>query len=167
VTFPAALAGDPEIVQQNIANTVGGAIRAQWGSLELNSGLYYENHSHAQSDGSSATALAQYDELSYVVFPWLVPVVRFEYNAAHAELGLRGGGGACPQVKDARLIPGIALLPYPNLKFTNRRPLLEVRSGVPPGGWGSSGGSSDGATFRRRVPERHCLSRVRFLGDGP
>jgi len=145
VTFPGAIAGDPEIVQQNIANTVGGAIRAQWGSLELNSGLYYENHSHAQSDGSSATALAQYNELSYVVLPWLVPAVRFEYTRLTPSSACGGGGGACPQVKDARLVPGIALLPYPNLKFTIAA-LLESASGVPPGGWGSSGGSSDGAT---------------------
>src|SRR6267142_717301 len=145
VTFPGAIAGDPEIVQQNSANTVGGAIRAQWGSLELDSGLYYEKHSHAQSDGSSATALAQYDELSYVVVPWLVPAVRFEYTRLTPSSACGGGGGACPQVKDARLIPGIALLPYPNLKFTIAA-LLESASGVPPGGWGSSGGSSDGAT---------------------
>jgi hypothetical protein len=145
VTFPAAIAGDPEIIQQNSANTVGGAIRAQWGSLELDSGLYYEKHSHAQSDGSSATALAQYNELSYVVFPWLVPAVRFEYTRLTPGSACGGGGGACPQVKDARLVPGIALLPYPNLKFTIAA-LLESASGVPPGGWGSSGGSSDGAT---------------------
>ena len=145
VTFPAAIAGDPQIIQQNIANTVGGAIRAQWGSLELNSGLYHEKHSRAQSDGSSATALAHYDELSYVVLPWLVPAVRFEYTRLTPGSACGGGGGACPQVKDARLIPGIALLPYPNLKFTIAA-LLESASGVPPGGWGSAGGSSDGAT---------------------
>jgi hypothetical protein len=145
VSFPAAIAGDPEIFQLNTGNTVGGAIRAQWGSLELNSGLYHENHSHAQSDGSSATALAHYDELSYVVFPWLVPAVRFEYTRLTPSSACGGGGGVCPQVKDARLIPGVALLPYPNFKFTIAA-LLESASGVPPGGWGSAGGSSDGAT---------------------
>jgi len=144
VSFPGAIAGDPDVLLQDTANVVGGAIRAQWGSLELNSGLYVERHLHAQGDGTSARALAHYDELSYIVAPWIVPAVRFELTQLRPDQACGGGGGACPRVTDARIMPGIVFLPYPNLKFVVAA-LLESASGAPPGGWGSVGGFAEGA----------------------
>ena len=143
MSFAAAVAGDPDVVQPDTANVVGGGIRAQWGSLELNSGAYLENHSHAQIDGTAAKVLAHYDELSYVVTSWLVPAVRFELTQLRPDAACGGGGGACPRVTDARIMPGVALLPYPNLKFVVAA-LLESADGAPPGGWGEVGGLSDG-----------------------
>jgi len=52
--------------------------------------------------------------------------------------------GACPRVTDARIMPGIVFLPYPNLKFVVAA-LLESASGAPPGGWESVGGFATGA----------------------
>jgi hypothetical protein len=141
VHFAAPISGEPEIFLQDTANVIGGALRAQWGSLELNSGLYVEDHLHAHADGTSATALAHYDELSFVVTPWLVPAVRFELTQIRPDAACGGGGGACPTVTDRRIIPGVAFLPYPNLKFVAAA-LLESANGAPPGGWGAVGGLS-------------------------
>jgi len=93
---------------------VGGNLRAQWQSLELNAGFYQEWHDRAlindTGDGTiGAVAFAQYDELSYVVFPWLVPALRFEY------LSVRPDGH--DEVHDLRLMPGVAFLIRPNVKF--------------------------------------------------
>lgn len=121
-------------------NTVGGSVRAQWGSLEFNAGAYLENHKRAEPGLTGATLLAQYDELSYIVFPWLVPAIRFEYSkltpdAACALADLT----PCSASNDWRLWPGVALLPYPNLKVVVTA-MFESASGAPPGGWGAVGG---------------------------
>lgn len=117
--------------QSDSAFTIGGALRAQWESLELDTGLYHESHNHAQVDGTSATALVQYNELSYVVFPWLVPAVRFEY------LRLSAADGTVAD--DVRLFAGVATLIRPNLKFTLVGQ-LESSSAAPLGGWSPAGG---------------------------
>ena len=119
-----AAAGEPP--QQDPATTIGGDIRAQLGSLELNVGLYNESHDHAQMDGTGATALVQYNELSYIVFPWLVPAVRVEYIRLSPDNG--------SQVYDLRIIPGIAVLIRPNIKVTLVGQ-IENSNGAPPGGW--------------------------------
>lgn len=123
--------------QQDVALAVGGAIRAQYGSLELTAGGYQETHSHALATGEKATALTQYDELSYIVFPWLVPAVRVEY----ATLTPQGGTA----VTDLKIIPGIAMLIRPNLKLTLAGQ-LESAKGAPDAGWGPFGGASVPAT---------------------
>ena len=52
-----------------------------------------------------STAMAQYDEISYVIFPWLVPAVRFECGSVAPEGGTR--------INDIKIIPGIAALVLP------------------------------------------------------
>ena len=97
------------LAQQDPSTTLGFSMRGQLGSLELNSGVYAEDHRHVQIDGTGTRVIAQFNELSYVVFPWLVPAVRFEYLQLRPELGEVG--------YDARVIPGAAVLLRPNLKF--------------------------------------------------
>jgi hypothetical protein len=114
----------------------GGGLRAQWDSLELNTGVYQERHDHAtvaDMTGASASvnATAQYNELSYIVFPWLVPALRIEY------LRLEPDGG--PTVDDLRIMPGIAFLVRPNIKL-NLVGDIEKATGLPDGGWGAAGG---------------------------
>jgi hypothetical protein len=113
------------------ARTYGGGIRAQWGSWELDSGLYKEQHSMVSPGGSGADALAQYNELSWVVYPWLVPAVRYEHLRLSPDVG--------PAVTDDRLVVGAELLARANLKFTVTG-WWESASGAPPGGWSPAGG---------------------------
>jgi hypothetical protein len=112
---------------------LGGHVRGTVGSLELDSGLSHEWHNHATMDGVAVKALTQYDELSYIVFPWLVPAVRMEL------VSLLPDGGA--RITDLRLIAGAACLVRPNLKLTLTG-VLEHADGAPDGGWGAAGGSA-------------------------
>lgn len=136
----------PNVVLDTI-NTVGAGLRAQWGSLELNSGFSLENHKRAEPGLSSATYLTQYNELSYIVFPWLVPAVRFEYNVLAPDSDPVTGchladGSSCPSVNAWRLWPGVALLPFPNVKVVITA-LIEGASGAPPkGDWTPAGGAA-------------------------
>jgi hypothetical protein len=135
--------GDAGIVLDTI-NTVGGGIRVQFGSLELNSGLVIENHKRAEPGLTSASYLSQYNELSYIVVPWLVPAVRFEYSKLSPDSAcVLPDTTACASVSDWRLWPGVALLPYPNLKVVVTA-MFESASGAPPGGWGAVGGFGSG-----------------------
>jgi hypothetical protein len=111
----------------------GAGLRAQWDSLELDAGVYQELHNHVLVDGTSVHGLSQYEELSYVVYPWMVPAVRVELSQ------LRPSGG--PTIHDLRIIPGIAFLVRPNLKLTLTG-LIEQARGTPDGGWGAAGGSA-------------------------
>jgi len=129
--FTPAGAAPGDQPQQDPATTFGGDIRGQLGSLELTVGLYNESHDHAQMDGTGASALVQYSELSYIVFPWLVPAVRVEY--------IRLSPDNDSPVYDLRIMPGIAALVRPNIKVTLVG-LIEHSNGAPPGGWGPVNG---------------------------
>jgi hypothetical protein len=112
---------------------VGGHVRGTWGSFELDAGIYYEWHNHATADGTAVEALVQYDEVSYVILPWLVPAFRLEYAQ------LRPSGGA--HISDLKIIPGVNALIRPNLKL-QLLAQIEHADGVPDGGWGAWGGSA-------------------------
>jgi hypothetical protein len=115
------------------ATVVGGNLRGQLDSLELNCGAYWETHNHAAVDGTGAKLLALYGELSYLVEPSFVPVVRVEYNSLAPD-GLAS-------VNNVRILAGIASAVRPNIKVSLTA-ILESASGQPPGGWGAVGGSA-------------------------
>jgi hypothetical protein len=116
--------------QQDTGTTFGGGLRLQLGSLELDAGAYADNHSHAVADGSSASGIVQYDELSYIVLPWLVPAVRFEYVRVSSN---------DQSFVDYKVIPGVAMAIRPNIKLVVAGQ-IEAARGAPPGGWGPAGG---------------------------
>ena len=131
-TFPDATATPAAaILLLDSATVVGGNVRAQLDSLELNAGVYWETHNHAAFDGAGAKLLAPYGELSYVVQPWLVPAIRVEYSSLLPENGAR--------IDNLRLLPGIASAVRPNLKLVLTAN-LQSASGQPPAGWGALGG---------------------------
>ena len=105
----------PGAALDDSAVTVGGAARLQLGSAELNLGGYWQDHNHATAQAVSGAGLpdrvkadVEWGELSYVVFPWLVPAVRVE------RIGIRPSGGT--NVSDVHLMPGIAFLIRANIK---------------------------------------------------
>jgi hypothetical protein len=120
----------PDLTRDDVANVIGGTVRAQRESLELDVGSSYEMHSNP-STAAKATVLSQFDELSYVVYPWLVPAIRFEYTRVSPD------GGTV--VSDSRLSFGAAALVRPNLKLVLSAQ-LEAASGAPPAGWAPAGG---------------------------
>ncbi|HEX9050421.1 MAG TPA: hypothetical protein VF841_07825 [Anaeromyxobacter sp.] len=88
--------------------TLGAAVRAQSGSAELDLGAYTQRHDHGAATLDKVTADVEYGELSYVLFPWMVPALRLE------RIGLRPTGGT--NVSDVHLMPGVAFLVRPNVK---------------------------------------------------
>ena len=126
---------DPTMFQDDLTYVLGGHLRGTVGSFELDSGLFQEWHNHATDTGAGVKALTQYDELSYVVFPWLVPAIRMEY------VSLLPDGGS--RLNDVLFIAGAACLIRPNLKVTLTG-LIEHATAAPDpiaGGWslGSDG----------------------------
>ena len=126
---------DPTMVQDDLTYVLGGHLRGTVGSFELDSGLFQEWHNDATDTGIGVKALVQYDELSYVVFPWLVPAVRMEY------VSLLPDGGS--RLNDVLFTAGAACLIRPNLKVTLTG-LVEHATTAPnpiAGGWslGSDG----------------------------
>ncbi|NOY93435.1 MAG: hypothetical protein GXP55_19810 [Deltaproteobacteria bacterium] len=112
----------------------GGGIRAQWGSLLLDSGALLQIDDHAQADNRGARMFVEWNELSYVALPWLVPAVRFEY------ISLMPEGGQT--VSDYRITPGVAALIRANVKVVLEG-WFEGASGAPPAGWAPAMGLAD------------------------
>jgi hypothetical protein len=131
---------NPGIVAPCLDDTVlatGGNLRGQLASLELNSGAYVERHTHATSDNFGATAFTQYNELSYVVFPWFIPAARLEYSRV---VPYGGVSGTAP-LTDLRFIPGIAALVRQNLRLSLTGQFEHASGVMPPGGsWSSANG---------------------------
>jgi hypothetical protein len=135
--------------QDDSFNALGGAIHAQWDSLIVTAGVQVENHNHpylgtaatanamgtvtnGTPDMTSATAIVEYDEIDYVVWPWFVPGVRTEYTHATVE------GASASQL--LRIIPGIAMLARPNIKVVLTGD-IEWGENLPPiGSWSPAGG---------------------------
>jgi hypothetical protein len=102
----------------DVSFTAGIGARAQYGSAELDLGYYSQSNSRGTvvwdpvagaAVYSKVTGDVTYGELSYVVYPWLVPVLRVE------NLGLKPQGGS--RVSDLHVMPAIAFLIRPNMKL--------------------------------------------------
>jgi hypothetical protein len=146
-----AIAGATAIPMQqdDSFNALGGSIHAQWDSLIVTAGVQVENHSHpypgspatmgtggnvvnGSPDSTGATAVVEYDEIDYVVWPWFVPGVRSEYTHATVE------NASDSQL--LRVIPGIAMLARPNIKVVLTGD-FEWGQNLPPiGSWSPAGG---------------------------
>ena len=94
------------------SRTFGGAVRGQLGSAELDLAFYAQHHDGGWINGGGGLGALDANvssaELSYVVFPWLVPAVRLE------RIELRPSGGS--NVSNFHVMPGIAFLIRANLK---------------------------------------------------
>ena len=124
--------------QTDKIDAIGGSARIQIASFAVNSGIQFERHSRpfgaaipvanamlGALDHSSATGYTQYNEVNYIIFPWLVPVVRTEFTRLHH----RSESSASL----LRVLPGLATLVRPNIKVTLSVD-LETARGLPPGG---------------------------------
>jgi hypothetical protein len=98
--------------------TYGGGARFNVASAELSVGGLYDKHNHVTQvkgpDGlpGGATQIAAYADLSYIVFPWLVPAVRAEHVIVQPTRA------RAAKANDTRLLPVIAALIRPNFKVT-------------------------------------------------
>lgn len=142
--FTTALPGTPRPVAVDVATAFGGGLRVQLGSLELNGSALREDHGHvtavAGPDGrpGGARQLAVAGELSYVIYPWLVPAARIEHVIVEPDVG--AGANA------SRMLGAVQILLRPNMKLAVTG-LVERASGLPEGGAAWTG---DGFTIAPR-----------------
>ncbi len=115
---------------KNTSLTFGGTIRAQHQQLELDVGAFYQTDDHVTSTAPSTSTLSQWNEISYLLYPWLAVGGRVEY------LRVTPDGGST--VSDLKIVPGVVALVRPNLKLTLTAP-LEQATGAPDAGWGAAG----------------------------
>jgi hypothetical protein len=120
----------PPVLTKNTSSTLGAAIRGQMAELEVDVGLFFQTDDHVTSVAPSTTTLSQWNEVSYLLYPWLAVGGRLEY------LRVTPDGG--PAVSDVRIMPGAAALIRPNLKLVLTG-ILEQASGMPDAGWGAAG----------------------------
>jgi hypothetical protein len=133
---------DVPVPARDTSWTGGAGVRAQQGSAELDVGWYEQWHDHGTNDLGKVRAGVAYAELSYVVYPWLVPAIRLE------DIMLRPTGGS--SVSDVHLMPGVAFLARPNLKIVVAAN-FEFGTGFPTNAAGDvfawQGGSADWGAF--------------------
>ena len=98
----------PDVAANDVSFTAGVGLRGMVGSAELDLGYYNQKHGRGTADLGEVTADVTYGELSYIVFPWLVPSLRVE------NIALRPTGGST--VSDLHIVPGIAFLIRANIK---------------------------------------------------
>ncbi len=156
------------------SRTFGATVRGQLGSAELDLAFYAQRHDRGwidpgTSDLGTINAAMSSAELSYVVFPWMVPAIRVE------RIDLRPTGGSI--VNDLHVMPGIAFLIRANVKAVLVGN-IERTNGFPTGpdrGRGSPGtaGTRTGATSwppprtrPRRERSRPSSSRSRCSSRG-
>ncbi|MGE5185971.1 MAG: hypothetical protein ACM31C_28135 [Acidobacteriota bacterium] len=118
------------VLTKDTSLTFGGAVRAQMSELELDAGVFWQTDDHVNSTAPTTTTLSQWNEVAYLVYPWLVVGGRVEF------LRVAPDGGTA--VSDFKLMPAVAALVRPNLKLTLTAP-FEQASGAPDAGWGAAG----------------------------
>lgn len=123
-------ASDPPALTKDTSVTFGGSIRAQRRELELDAGVVFQTDDHVSSTAPNTSTLSQWNELSYLIYPWLAVGARVEC--------LRVAQDGASAVSDLKLLPGVVALVRPNLKLTLTAS-LEQATGLPAAGWGAAG----------------------------
>jgi len=142
--------------QRSAVDAIGHALRIQLDSLMLNGVFQYQSHHRPYPgtlptaaswpdqpnalpgvpDNSKARGVVASGELSYVIFPWLIPAVRAEYTWLNSRWG---------KSSFVRIIPGASILLRPNMRLyvfgdIQRAYHLPPTSPNYPGSWVSAGG---------------------------
>jgi hypothetical protein len=138
------------VAQRDHVDALGTTVRAQWDSLVLDSGIQIERHQRPYPgtpatavpngppipgvpDYTDAKAVVQWNELDYVIFPWLVPGVRTEFTRATYE--------SSNPVSLLRVIPGVAMLVRADIRVILTAD-FERAYGMPlTGSWAPAGGA--------------------------
>ena len=123
-------AATPPALTKDISSVVGATMRAQLAELELDSGVFFQTDDHVFAGSPAVRTLSQWNEVAYLLYPWLALGGRVEYLRVAPE-----GGNA---VFDLKIMPGVTALIRPNLKLTLTAP-LEHASGAPATDWTAAG----------------------------
>lgn len=111
--------GPDSATQENQFTMGGGDINAYYDRFNLfgGVGLRHDEHPFIGSTIQSANSAVAFAELDVVVFPWLLPGLRYEsWNGKTLDQGT----GNLISYTDQQFVPGIVALIRPNLKMTLR-----------------------------------------------
>jgi hypothetical protein len=149
------------IGQRDVLTAIGSQMRLMVGSFQLTSGVQTESHSrpypglpgtapdptttpptpgaNGPVDNTTAKSLVQYNELSYVVYPWLVPAIRTEFTRLNLDSpNLDPANGSSANL--IRLVAGAATLVRPNIRVVVAASFERAHGNPPSGSWGAAGG---------------------------
>ncbi len=132
----------PGELTKDVSLTFGGTVRAQRAELELDVGAFYQTDDHVAAAAPATKTFSEWNEVSYLVYPWLAVGGRVEY--------LRVAQSGASAVSDLKIVPGVSALVRPNLKLILTAP-LEQATGAPDGGWGAAGLSAEPADPASKV----------------
>lgn len=128
--FDDGSAAPAAMIVKDTTLTLGAALRAQLAELELDAGVFYQTDDHVTSMATKVATISQWNELSYLIFPWLAAAARVEF--------LRVAQDGMPAVSDLKLTPGLVALIRSNIKLTLTAP-IERANGMPDAGWSAAG----------------------------
>jgi hypothetical protein len=123
-----AALGPDSALQTNGFTMGGGDINAYYDRFNLFGGIgvRHDEHPFVGSTVYSANTTVWFSELDVVVYPWLLPGVRFEsWKSSMAD---PGGSGSVVPYTDSQVVPGIVALVRPNVKLILKTTLEKFES---------------------------------------
>lgn len=103
----------------------GADLRANWGDLDLALALVWGEDENAANDGVDVGVLSGLVEADYMILPWLMGYVKFEW------LDFRGPNASQLDAAEVRrVVPGITARIYPNFRVTAEYKFEEDLHGI-------------------------------------
>ncbi len=121
-----AVIGPDSASQANSFTMMGGDINAWYGRANVfgGVGIRKDDQPFVGTTGVSANTTVMFAEVDYVVFPWLLPGIRYESWTSQT----LNADNTTSSYTDAQIVPGVVFLVRPNVKMTVRAALTKFDS---------------------------------------
>ena len=122
-----AMMGPDSMLQQDKFSMVGGDFNAFYGRCNLFGGLgiRHDDHPYLELPGKGANSTVWFTQFDLVIYPWLLPGIRYESWAGHM---IDPNSGQPVAYTDSQFVPGIVFLIRPNVKATLRTSISKSES---------------------------------------
>ena len=120
-----ALLGPDSMLQENKFSYAGGDFNAYYDRFNLfgGVGIRHDDQPYVGAIGTSINSTVWFTELDVLIFPWLLPGVRYEsWNGNMLD------GSSTVSFTDAQFVPGIVFLIRPNVKTIVRTSISKLES---------------------------------------
>jgi len=116
-----------DTTQENKFSYVGGDFNAYYDRFNLfgGVGIRHDDQPYVGYIGTSINSTVWFTELDVVVFPWLLPGVRYESWIGNR---IDPVSGSTVSFTDAQFVPGVVFLIRPNVKTTVRTSISKLES---------------------------------------
>ncbi len=126
-----AVMGPDTMLQENKFTMFGGDLNAYYDRLNLfgGIGIRHDDQPFLGTTGVSANSTVYFTELDVVVYPWLLPGIRFEsWKGKSLSVDPNTGQASTVDYTDSQIVPGIVVLIRPNVKATLRGAFIKLES---------------------------------------